>query len=124
MTTIVQVRRATSYGFATVIWVGFALWMTGCAPSAPSVVGSSVAPVSASEAALAAAGRAVLACYSVPKCAAVAPKPQIKVAYDKAYTAVTSAQALADAGATPDMTATAAAMSVLQGLVAQLPPAS
>ena len=83
---------------------------------------NAVATVSASEASLAAAGRVVLACYSVPACAAVAPKPAIKLAYDSAYTAVTSAQTTADAGGSPDMTAATAALSALQGLITQLPP--
>lgn len=99
--------------------------LAGCAASASGGAGSVPAPivsVSASEAALAAAGRVVLACYSVPACAAVAPKPAIKVAYDNAYGAVTAAQAVADSGGSPDLTASTAALVVLQGLVAKLPP--
>lgn len=121
--TIIHARRAGSIIFAAVIFGSLAVLLAAC-PGGPSQspAQSSVAAVSASEAALAAAGRVVLACYSVPKCSAVAPKPQIKAAYDSAYTAVTNAQTVADAGGTPDMTAATAAMSALQGLVAQLPP--
>jgi hypothetical protein len=114
--TIIHARRAASYGLATIIWGALVVLLAGCQSQ------SSVAAVSASEAALAAAGRVVLACYSVPKCSAVAPKPQIKSAYDSAYSAVTQAQTVADAGGSPDMTAATAAMSALQRLVAQLPP--
>jgi hypothetical protein len=83
--------------------------------------GTPVAAVSASEAALAAAGRTVLACYTVPACSAVAPKAQIKAAYDSAYAAVTQAQTVADGGGSPDLTASTAAMTSLQAIVAQLP---
>jgi hypothetical protein len=96
-----------------------ALALAGCA-TAPTPV----ATVSASESVLAAAGRAVLACYAVPACATVAPKAQIKSAFDAAYTAVTAAQATADAGGSPDLTAATAALSALSALVAQLPPTS
>jgi len=77
--------------------------------------------VTASQVALTAAGRVVLACYSLPNCAAVAPKAQIRTAYDQAYAALVAAQATADAGGTPSMTAAAAAMATLQGLIAPLP---
>jgi hypothetical protein len=80
-----------------------------------------VAGVSAAEAALAAAGRVILACYTVPSCAAVAPKPTIKADYDAAYNAIVAAQVVADAGGSPDMTAATAAMTLLQGAIAQLP---
>lgn len=116
--TIIHARRFASYGFTAAIWGALLVFLVACSGTSQS----SVAAVSASEAALAAAGRVVLACYTVPKCAAVAPKPQIKAAYDSAYTAVTNAQTVADGGGTPDMTAATAAMSALQGLVAQLPP--
>lgn len=115
--TILHGRCAMSCGLSAAIWGALLLFLTACSGTQQS----SVAAVSASEAALAAAGRVVLACYTVPKCAAVAPKPQIKAAYDSAYTAVTNAQTVADGGGTPDMTAATAAMSALQGLVAQLP---
>ena len=117
--TINRARRITSVAASAILWAGLAVWIAACSATAPQ---SSIAAVSASEAALAAAGRAVLACYTVPRCATVAPKAQIKGAYDAAYTAVTQAQTVADAGGTPDMTASTAAMSALQGLVAQLPP--
>lgn len=102
----------------TLLPLGLVLALTACAsnPTKPAV-----ASVSAAEAALAAAGRVILGCYAVPACAAVAPKATIKGHYDAAYTAVTAAQGLADAGGSPDMTATAAALSLLQGDVAQLP---
>lgn len=118
-------RRHTSIGFTAVLWGAFAVWLAGCAPPTTTPASSpAVSGVSASEASLAAAGHVVLACYAVPACAAVAPKPAIKAAYDKAYSAVTQAQTVADAGGSPDLTATTAALSVLQGLVTQLPPTS
>jgi hypothetical protein len=117
--TIIRARRTMSYALIAAVWVPFTVWLAACSTTAPQ---SSVAAVTASEAALAAAGRVILACYGVPRCAAVAPKAQIKSAYDAAYAAVTNAQTVADAGGSPDLTATTAAMSALQGLVAQLPP--
>lgn len=101
--------------------------LAGCAPTAPTKTPGLPSPVAsllnvvASEAALSAAGRAVLACYAVPACARVAPKPQLKAAYDQAYTLVVAAQASVDAGGTPDMTAATAAMAALEALVARLP---
>ncbi len=96
--------------------------LAGCAaPATTSSASATVATVSATQATLAAAGRVILACYSVPACATQAPKPRIKAAYDNAYAAVTAAQTAADAGGSVDMTATAATMAVLQGLIAQLP---
>ncbi len=88
----------------------------------PGTTTPAVATVSASQAVLAASGRTVLACYSVPACAKVAPKAKIKAAYDVAYKAVTDAQAVADTGGSPDMSLEAAALTTLQSLVAQLPP--
>jgi hypothetical protein len=118
--TLRRARSLTSRGFVVLILGSFAVYLVACSPgTTPSQ--SPIAAVVASEAALAAAGRAVLACYSVPRCASVAPKTAIKAAYDGAYAAVTSAQAIADSGGSPDMTATAGAMAALQGLVAQLP---
>lgn len=121
MVSINYLRRYTSIGFAVALGGALVICLAGCgATPAPQ---PSVAAVSASEAALAAAGRVVMGCYAVPACAAVAPKAKIRAAYDTAYTAVTQAQKVADAGGSPDMTAATAAMSELQGLVAQLPPA-
>ncbi len=94
--------------------------LAACSAATPT----SQSTVAASQLALTAAGRVVLSCYAVPSCNAVAPKAQIKVAYDAAYTALVSAQAVADAGGTPTMTAAAAAMATLQGLITQLPPTS
>lgn len=94
----------------------FILILAACATPTPR------STVAASQVALTAAGRVVLACYSVPSCAATAPKAQIRAAYDRAYDAVVAAQAVADAGGTPSMTAAAAAIATLQGLVTQLPP--
>ena len=96
------------------------LLLAGCHQSkAPTPV----AVVGGVQTGLAAAGHVVLACYAVPACEvkAVPLKPQIKAAYDAAYSAVTAAQSEADAGGSPDMTAATAALSALQGLVAQLP---
>jgi hypothetical protein len=115
--TIVRARRITSLALASAIWSVFTLYLAGCSPAPKPAVAS----VAASEAALAAAGRVILACYTVPSCLAVAPKAKIKAAYDSAYTAVTQAQTVADAGGSPDLTATTAAMTALQGIVAQLP---
>lgn len=58
----------------------------------------------------------------LPRCNAAAPKPQIRAAYDLAYDSLTRAQTIADAGGTPDMVASASALSALQALVVQLPP--
>lgn len=115
-------RRCTSRGFALLLCGALAAWLAGCAPKPGVPAGNATAAsVSASEAALAAAGRVIVACYSVPACGAVAPKPTIKAAYDAAYASVTQAQGIADAGGTPDMTASVAAMSALQALIARLP---
>jgi hypothetical protein len=95
--------------------------LSGCVTGPAGVPPNTRAPVSAAQAALTAAGRTVLACYGVPACAKAAPKAQVKAAYDSAYDAVVQAQAVADAGGSPDLTATVATMAVLQGLVAQLP---
>jgi hypothetical protein len=119
--TISRARRITSYGLTTLLWAMFAGLLVSCSQPGPRPAAASV---SASEAALAAAGRVVLACYTVPRCSAAAPKAQIKAAYDSAYISVTQAQTIADAGGSPDLTATTAAMSVLQALVVQLPQAT
>lgn len=95
--------------------------LAGCATTPAGTPPDTRAPVTAVQAALTAAGQVVLACYSVPACSKAAPKAQIKTAYDAAYDAVVQAQAVADSGGSPDMTATAATLAVLQGLVAQLP---
>lgn len=93
-----------------------------------STTQSPVATVSAAEAALAASGRAALAYMQLPPCGGTATlcsaptvKAQIKIAYDQAYAAVTAAQATADAGGSPDMTAATAALTVLQNIVTSLP---
>lgn len=125
--SIDRVRSYTSRGFVVLLWGALAVWLAGCgAPAEPEASAPAprpaVAAVSASQATLAAAGRVVMACYAVPACAAVAPKAKIRSAYDAAYDAVVAAQAVADTGATPDMSATTAAMVVLRRLVTQLPP--
>jgi hypothetical protein len=94
--------------------------LVGCGTSQQSAI----ATVSASQASLTAAGRVILACYSVPACSSVAPKPQIKTAFDVAYLAVTTAQGAADKGGTPDMAAVMQALQALQALVASLPRTS
>jgi hypothetical protein len=116
--TIVKARRFTSYGLSSILWAGLVIWLAGCATSAPP---PPRAAVSAAEATLAAAGRVILSCYAVPACAAAAPKATIRKDYDAAYTALTSAQAVADAGGSPDMTAATAALSLLQADVSTLP---
>lgn len=91
------------------------LAFAACASKSP------VADVVAAEAALAASGRIVIACYAVPACNTVAPKDKIKLAFDTAYDAVTAAQATADAGGSPSMTAASAALAALQDIVTKLP---
>lgn len=114
--TIRNTRRIASYGMTSLLWAGLVVWLVGCAtPAAPK------ATVSAAEASLAASGRLILACYAVPACSAAAPKKTIRADYDTAYAAVTTAQAAADAGGSPDMTAAMAALSLLQADVAPLP---
>lgn len=101
-----------------------ALSVGGCASKQPPV-----AQVSAAEAALAAAGKVALGYMHLPVCAAgglqacaqPVVKAQIKTAYDTAYDAVTAAQAQADAGQSPSMTAALSALATLQSLVATLP---
>lgn len=100
-----------------------ALAAAGCAAK-----NSSVATVSASEAALGASGRVAIAYMQLPACggsATLCAQPTIKAsirsAYDRAYTAVTAAQAIADAGGTPDMAAASAALLALQDIVTGLP---
>lgn len=99
--------------------IALLLILAACATTTPKE--RALATVSASQASLTATGRLILACYSVPRCGSAAPKAQIKRAYNDAYVAVTEAQKTADAGGSPDMTATTAAMSALQGLVNNLP---
>jgi hypothetical protein len=122
--TILRARRITSIGAVLLVWGGLALMLTGCAGSDTAATPNdhAKAAVVASEASLAAAGKTILACYSVPRCNLVAPKPQLKAAYGVAYDAVTKAQAVADSGGTPDMTATTAAMTALQNTINALPP--
>jgi hypothetical protein len=117
--TRARARSITSRSFSALLLGSFVAWLAACSATTPQ---SSVAAVSASEAALAAAGKTILVCYGVPRCAAVAPKAQIRAAYDLAYDSVTRAQAIADSGGTPDMIASASALSALQALVVQLPP--
>lgn len=105
----------------TFVIIILSLGLVACGTSTTSRE-RALANVSATQASLAASGRIILACYTVPHCNAVAPKAKIKAAYGEAYTAVTAAQASADAGETPNMTASTAAMQALQGLVNQLPP--
>lgn len=97
--------------------------LAGCA-----VTPKNVATVSAAEAGLAASGKIALAYMQLPACGGAATlcsdpaiKAQIKSKYDTAYAAVTSAQAVADAGGTPDMTLATAALAALQGQVNALP---
>jgi hypothetical protein len=116
--TRARARSITSRSFSALLLGSFVAWLAACSATPQS----SVAAVSASEAALAAAGKTILVCYGVPRCAAVAPKPAIRAAYDLAYDSVTRAQAIADAGGSPDMIASASALSALQALVVQLPP--
>jgi hypothetical protein len=116
--TIRRIRRITSLGLVAAIWIPLALLAACVSPTTPK---PAVAPVSAAEATLAAAGRVILACYAVPACSAIAPKPKIKADYDTAYSAVTAAQTVADAGGSPDMTAASAALALLQADVAPLP---
>jgi hypothetical protein len=118
--TIRRIRRITSLGLVAAIWIPLAL-LAACVSTPTPAPKPAVAPVSAAEATLAAAGRVILACYAVPACSAVAPKPKIKADYDAAYSAVTAAQTVADAGGSPEMTAASAALALLQADVAPLP---
>lgn len=113
--TKARARRITSYVFAAAVWVPLAVLLSACATPSP------VAEVAASEAALAAAGRVVLACYAQPRCNAAAPKAEIKTQFDITDDALTAAQRFADAGGLPDLTAAAASLAALQMLVVQLP---
>ena len=103
------------------ILIAAVLALAACSPAGQQ---TAIASVAASQASLTAAGRVILACYALPQCAAVAPKPQIKTAFDAAYIAVTSAQAVADKGGVPDMTAVASTLEGLQALVLSLPKTS
>jgi hypothetical protein len=96
--------------------LSFAAALAACTSTATNQQ-KTVATVSATEATLAAAGRAAVACMATPVCSAPALKAQIKAAYDKAYNAVTAAQSVADAGGSPDMTAATAAIVALQNLI-------
>jgi hypothetical protein len=96
------------------VWIVF---LIGACSTVATTQQKTVATVSATEATLAAAGRSAVACMATPVCSAPALKAQIKAAYDKAYNAVTTAQAVADAGGTPDMTAATAAIVALQNLI-------
>jgi hypothetical protein len=90
----------------------------------PSNVSATKATISAAEGTLTAAGKAVVGCYAVPACNAKATAPikaQIKQAFDSAYGLVTSAQATADAGGSPDLTAMTAAVNALEAAMTQLP---
>lgn len=112
-----RVRSRTSRSLIAVAGLIFAGYLvSGCATKT-----SPVAVIAASQDSLNAAGKTILACYSVPRCNAAAPKPAIRLAYDTAYDALTRAQAIADAGGTPDLVASTVALSALQVLVAQLP---
>lgn len=114
--TCTRVRSRTSRSLIATVCVALTAYvLAGCAKPAP------VAAVSAAEASLTAAGKTILICYSVPRCNSAAPKTAIRAAYDTAYDAVTNAQAIADAGGTPDLVASTAALSALQALVVQLP---
>lgn len=103
--------------YALLVSVGL---LTACG-NTPQNQQTAKATVSAAEGSLAAVGHTILACYKVPACDKLAPKDEITKAYIAAYTAITDAQAVADAGGTPDMTASTGALSALQGLVNALP---
>jgi hypothetical protein len=98
------------------------LVLASCGQTGTTPNDNAKAAVAAAQSALTGVGDTILACYQVPSCSKVAPKQQIKDAYAGAYAAVTKAQATADAGGTPDMTGTTAAMSALQSLMTKLPP--
>ena len=104
-----------------IIPIGLALLLAACSPPGTPPASATKADVVAAEAGLTAAGKTILACYAVPACASVAPKAPIKAAYDDAYTAVTAAQSVADAGGVIDLTTATGALSTLTGLLAKLP---
>ena len=100
-----------------------AVLVAGCAKQSP------VATVSATEAALAASGKVAVAYMQQPPCTGsngplcsdAELKAKIKLAFNAAYDSAAEAQAVADAGGTPNMTALNAAMAALQNLLANLP---
>jgi hypothetical protein len=115
---MIILNRPTGAVTAILCASALAAFLAGCSGGGQQ---TAIASVSASQASLAAAGRVVLACYAEASCAAVAPKPQIKVAFDAAYLTVTQAQTAADSGGTPDMNAVTTSLQTLQALVATLP---
>ena len=90
-------------------------------PGAPAPTTS--ASVAEMQAALTAAGRAILACYAAPDCAASVPRASIRAAFDRAYQAVTDAQAQVAAGGSPSLAVAEAALSELQSLLPANAPA-
>jgi hypothetical protein len=76
-----------------------------------------VANVVALEAGLTAAGKSTLACYSVPSCSKIADHAKIRLAFDAAYDAVTSAQQASDAGGSPNVAAASSALATLNALI-------
>lgn len=116
--TRARARSLTSRSLSAslILSLGALLALDGCASKT-----SPVAAVAAAQDSLNAAGKTILACYSVPRCNAAAQKPAIRLAYDTAYDSVTRAQAIADAGGTPNLVASTAALSALQALIAELP---
>jgi hypothetical protein len=108
-----------------------ALW--SCAPKTATVAGpaqsAALPTVVAAEAALAASGKIVLAYTTLPVCVgqqtAGCHDPvvasHVRQVYDQAYTDVTQAQAIADAGGTPSTVIMTASLQALQQLAAVLP---
>lgn len=88
---------------------------------ASQTLATAKADVAAAEQSLSAAGRLALTCYAVPACNAAAPKVQIRAAFDRAYALVTDAQALVDAGSTPQMQPVRDAIVAVQDLLKPLP---
>jgi hypothetical protein len=108
-------HRLFSIVAATLIWGALGVLLISCG-SDPR------AGVAGAEASLTAAGEAIIACYSVAACHEAAPRAEIAARYDEAYDAVTKAQATADAGGTPNLAASTAALSALSTEIARLPP--
>lgn len=113
--TRARARSITSRSFSAALVASFVAWLAACTTPSPA------AEVAASEAALAATGRVILACYAQPRCNAAAPKQQIRQQFDITDDALSAAQRFADSGGVPDLTAAAASLAALQMLVVQLP---
>jgi hypothetical protein len=98
--------------------------VAGCgSPPATTVVAAESGLAVSGHAALVYLGLPVCTGANGPVCSTPAAKAKVKAAFDQAYDAVTAAQAVADAGGSPDLAAATAALAALQGVMAGLPGA-